>query len=498
MIYSNIKIESTSKNIISKKNSTLIEFIFDSKNLLKETNELISRNNLKIGQLDLRNFEDKKCEELELKNTSAAPDIVIIKKLDSQKNSSDTFRNYLAGLIPRMHKMKIENLQINLPLHTSVEKIFPSNEKYFQSVIEGILLGNYSFDKYKTEKNKKIVLSVNINTGENIKIKSVIEQTRSLIESVYFARDLVNEPANSLTPVELINRSKKELTKFGIKVTSYNKVQLKKEKMGAILSVGSASDNQPFLLVLRYVPKQKAKMKIALVGKGVTYDSGGLSLKPTSGMLEMKADMAGAATVIGTILAAAKNKLPVELIGVIPAVENMVSGGSYKPGDIITSYSGKTIEVKDTDAEGRIVLADALHYASKLKPDQIIDFATLTGAVVVALGEFTAGLFTKDDEIAESILSSGKFVNEPIWRMPFSDDYKKLIESEIADISNLGPRWGGAITAGKFLEFFVDEKIPYAHIDLAGPALKHKFTNYTEKYETGYGVRLMYDYLNNL
>jgi leucyl aminopeptidase len=176
----------------------------------------------------------------------------------------------------------------------------------------------------------------------------------------------------------------------------------------------------------------------------------------------------------------------------------MVNGSSYKPGDIVIASSGKSIEVRDTDAEGRIILADALHYASKQKPDEIIDFATLTGAVVVALGEIAAGLFTNDDRLADELSGSGRSTYERLWRMPFWSDYNSMIKSEIADVSNLGPRWGGAITAGKFLENFVDEKIPWAHIDIAGPAIKHKSNNYTEKYDTGFGVRLMIDYLSRI
>jgi len=283
-----------------------------------------------------------------------------------------------------------------------------------------------------------------------------------------------------------------------VKVTSLNKKELERKKMGGILAVGSGSDNPPQLIIVKYKPTGKIKRKIALVGKGVTYDSGGLSIKPTDGMIEMKADMGGAAAVIGTIKAAAEAQLPIELVGIIPAVENMISGSSYKPGDVVTSYSGKTIEVKNTDAEGRIVLADALTYASEQKPDEIIDFATLTGAICVALGLIPAGLFSANDKLADALVSAGNISFERLWRMPFWDDYKVLLKSDIADVSNLGPRWGGAITAGKFLEHFVDEKMSWAHIDLAGPALKNDYNNYTKKYDTGFGVRLMFQYLSNL
>jgi leucyl aminopeptidase len=268
--------------------------------------------------------------------------------------------------------------------------------------------------------------------------------------------------------------------------------------MGAILAVGSASINDPYLMIIHYKPKVKAKKKIALVGKGVTYDSGGLSIKTSKGMLDMNADMSGAATVIGSIKAAAELNLPVEIIGVIPAVENMVSGSSYKPGDVVRTASGTSIEVKNTDAEGRVVLADALEYASKQKPDEIIDFATLTGAILVALGEFLAGLFTQNEKLASRIITSGEKTYERVWRMPFGNEFNSHVRSKIADVANLGQGFGGAITAGKFLERFVDKDIPWAHIDIAGCAVKHRFTNYTKNYNTGFGVRLMVEYLSSL
>jgi leucyl aminopeptidase len=271
--------------------------------------------------------------------------------------------------------------------------------------------------------------------------------------------------------------------------------------MGGLLAVGQGSSNKPRFIVLHHIPNQKSKgkkkriKKIALVGKGVTFDSGGISLKPPTNMGEMKADMSGAAVVAGSVLAAAYAKLPVEIIGIIPAAENMVSGNSMRPGDIVTTASGKTIEVDNTDAEGRMILADALNYASKRKPDVIIDFATLTGACVVALGQVAAGLFSKNDSLAESLYLAGIKSYDRLWRLPMWDDYSKLIESKVADVHNTGPRWAGAITAAKFLENFVDNKIPWAHIDIAGPAVSSDTNNYTKTFMTGFGVRLVFEYL---
>jgi leucyl aminopeptidase len=228
------------------------------------------------------------------------------------------------------------------------------------------------------------------------------------------------------------------------------------------------------------------------------FDSGGISIKPAQNMWEMKADMSGAAVVAGVILSAVSAKLNINLIGVIPAAENMPSGTAFKPGDIIRTASGKTVEIDNTDAEGRVVLADALDYASKEKPDIILDLATLTGACVVALGDFTAGLFTKNDDLSAKLAASSKTTHERIWPMPMWDDYNKYNKSELADIKNLGGRWGGAVYAAKFLENFVDKKIPWAHLDIAGPAMPNDFSSYTKIYMTGFGVRLLFDYLSRL
>jgi len=295
-----------------------------------------------------------------------------------------------------------------------------------------------------------------------------------------------------------------EVKKHGIKSTVFKEAEINKWKMGGLIAVGQGSINKPRFIVLEYKPSLKVKKskkikfkKIAIVGKGITFDTGGISLKPSKSMGEMKADMSGAAVVVGTLIAAAKNKIPVHLYGIIPAAENMCSGEAIRPGDVIKISSGKTVEIEDTDAEGRVVLADALHYASQLKPDQIIDLATLTGACVVALGEFVAGMFTKNEAMAENLYKSGITTFDRVWRLPLWDDYNELIKSEIADVANLGnTRWAGAITAAKFLEHFVNKIIPWTHLDIAGPAMANSSKNYTKKYMTGFGVRLLFDYLS--
>ncbi len=492
----NITIKALPAGSKIKPDSALIAFLPEKK--VEERSDLIEKSFKITLNKSLRDkFKSEETDEISLYREEGIPDKIFFKKIKiDDKFNSDFFRNYLSGVVERLKKESLVNIYLVLPEFNDVKSYYPDESYFYQTVFEGIYLGNYSFDVYKSEekkKSKKLQIFYSPSTGI---IQKAQKKAERLIESVVFARDLVNEPAITLTPSVLALRTGRELKKFGVKVTVFNNTELKKRNMKAVLAVGKASTNPPNMIILNYKPKTKAKRKIALVGKGVTYDSGGLSIKPTAGMLEMKADMAGAATVIGTIRAAAEANLPVEIIGVIPAVENMVSGNSYKPGDVIGSASGKTIEVKDTDAEGRIILADALDYASRQKPDEIIDFATLTGAVAVALGLFTSGLFTKNEDLAREIYDAGQRTYEFVWRLPFWTEYDKLIESDIADVSNLGPRWGGAITAGKFLEHFVDKNIPWAHIDMAGPALKHDLTNYTKKFCTGYGVRLMFDYLS--
>ncbi len=495
----NLKILAVNDELIFKPDSVLVKFFIDSDKLEKVVDDFFYSLGFGLSKIQKRNFLDKKSDELVYYSQIGEPALIFSKKIKIDKDfSSDFFRNYFAGLTQSLKKKNIKAVHVIVPSFTDLKNYFENETLLLQSMLEGIHLGNYTFDKYKADKEKPEELLFFIHYTDQKILKSAIEHSNKLMSAVNFARDLVNEPSITLTPAELAKRTKSELTKFGVKVSVFDKKELKRRKMNAILAVGGASDNSPCLITMHYEPSSKAKMKIALVGKGVCYDSGGLSIKPTSSMLEMKADMSGGAAVIGVMKAAAALKLPVELIAIVPAIENMIGGSSYKPGDIIVSASGKSIEVKDTDAEGRIILADALHYASQQKPDKIIDLATLTGACAVAIGEIAAGLFTQDDNLAKELINAGNRTYERLWRFPFWNDYKEMIKSEIADVSNLGPRWGGAITAGKFLEHFVDGKIPWAHLDIAGPAIKHKSRNYTEKYDTGFGVRLIVDYLMNL
>ena len=496
-----IKFNSAGKKISYKSSSLKVKYVVGDKKLSQKLRELEKETNIKISDLGKKNFLSEKGSELRITNTGGKPDEILFVKVKTGKSFSvDYFRNHMAGLIQKLDGEALQNLYIEIPIFDLFTKYFNDEEYYYQGFAEGLALGNYSFDKYKLKKEKSHSLNVHFIAGNDRKLKAALVKASCVIEGFNFTKELQNEPSIVLTPAELALRVSSKLKKAGVKVTIFNEKEIKKRKMGGLLAVGMGSTNPPRFIVLEYngIKGKTNKSKfISLVGKGVTFDAGGISIKPAAGMGEMKADMSGAAVVAGTVLAAAKAKLSVKLLGVIPAAENMVDGGSMRPGDVVITSSGKSIEVDNTDAEGRMILADALHYASKQKPDAIIDLATLTGACVVALGEFVAGLFTKDDQLANKLYTSGLKTYDRLWRLPMWDDYNELIKSDVADVHNTGKgRWGGAITAAKFLEHFVDEKISWAHLDIAGPAMANGHNNYSQKYMTGFGVRLLFDYLS--
>lgn len=479
------------------KSSAVVEFIIADSTFAKAVEAAAGKYSIQLSDLQKKKIDDEKSDEIRVYQKDANADLLIIKKVKLQDDfSSDYFRNYFSGLIPSLENENLSDIQIVLPEFIHFSSYFKDESYLYQSAAEGALLGNYSFEKYKSEKKKEKSLTIHF-YGEKKAIKLAIEKAEAIMEGVYFARDLANEPSSVLFPAELAKRAKKHLANEGIKVKIFDEKEIAKNDFGGVIAVGKGSENPPRFMVFNYKPA-KSKKKIVLIGKGVTFDSGGISIKPSAGMGEMKADMSGAAAVIGAMLSVAKAGLNVEVTGIIPAVENMPSGKSMKPGDIVLTSSGKSIEVENTDAEGRIILADALEYASKEKPDVIIDLATLTGACVVALGEYAAGLFTKNDRLADDLFSAGQITHERLWRLPVWDDYNKLIKSDVADVKNLGGKWGGAITAAKFLEYFVDKNIPWAHLDIAGPAMPNNLNNYTQKYMTGFGVRVLFEYLSGI
>ena len=369
---------------------------------------------------------------------------------------------------------------------------------FFSEFCLGFNLKSYTFNKYKTtnkEKiNKKIIFKIITFHKENMQNND--KYYDAIKEGVFLTRDLVSEPPNVLNPKKYTEEIKK-LTKLGLKVEILNESKLKKLGMNSLLGVGQGSENETFLVVIKWNgAKNNFGKPLAFVGKGVCFDTGGISLKPAKFMEEMKYDMGGSAVVVGLMKSLALRKAKVNAIGVVGLVENMPDGNAQRPGDIVKSYSGKTIEVLNTDAEGRLVLADALTYTEeKFKPKFIIDLATLTGAIIIALGEEYAGLFSNDDELSKNIFKASENVNEKVWRLPLHKNYDKLIDSSIADVQNINYVGGaGSITAAQFLQRFIINKTPWAHLDIAGMAFSKKAANLNPGGATGFGVRL----LNNL
>jgi leucyl aminopeptidase len=365
---------------------------------------------------------------------------------------------------------------------------------------EGAYLGNHLFDKYKGRKKKKALKKINFQVSANMaaKLRPVSKKVAAVCEGTTLARDWINIPANDKTPEKWTRAIVSRARKQGLKTRVLNEARLKQEKLGAMLAVAAGSQSKPNLVILEHrVPG--AKKTLALVGKGVTFDSGGLNLKTGNSMAAMKSDMSGAAAVVATLISAAKTGCKINLIGAIPIVENMVSGKATRPGDIIRSYDGKTIEIGNTDAEGRLILIDAMSYVVKTyKPQYLIDVATLTGACVVALGEKMAGVFSNDENLATAVIAAGDKTHERCWRMPLPEDYKELLKSEFADMSNIGStRWGGAIAAALFLSEFTGDT-PWAHIDIAGPAYSGKPNAYCGAGGTGFGVRLLSELIDRL
>ncbi len=365
------------------------------------------------------------------------------------------------------------------------------------AVADALAQSDYKYDSFITVKKeqKRIAIRGSVIAAE-VDGKKATATARALSEAIQTVRDLGNAPANVITPSELASRAEEVAKRIGVKCTVYGKREIERMKMGGLLAVNRGSAEEPRFVVMEYAPR-KAKKHVALVGKGITFDSGGISIKPAEKMEEMKFDMCGAAAVIGIMEAAAKLALPVKLTGIFAATDNLPSGSAYKPGEIIMMMNGKTVEIVNTDAEGRMILADALHYASQLKPDHILDYATLTGACVVALGSEAAGLFSNDDELAQKLIESGERVGERLWRLPAWDEYKELIRSEWADMKNSGGRWGGAITAAVFLKEFVDCP-SWAHLDIAGTAYAESETPREARGANGAGLRVTIDFLRSL
>jgi leucyl aminopeptidase len=409
----------------------------------------------------------------------------------NQKDNKEEFKNQNIG------GKVISEIKLAKEINVIFSNENKSLENYYFNFFLGCFLKKYSFTKYKTifkknENAKEIINLLITSTNKNffITIKNNIE---NIINGVFLTRDLVSEPPNYLNPERFVTEIKK-LSKLGLKVDVFNYSKMKKIGMNALLGVSQGSKNLPYFVTITWKPNNsKNKKPLSFIGKGVCFDTGGISLKPAKFMEDMKYDMAGAGVVVGLMKTLALRKSKSYVVGAVALVENMPGGSAQRPGDIVKSYSGKTIEVLNTDAEGRLILADAIYYIDEqYKPELIVDLATLTGAIVVSLGSEYAGLFSNNDKLSEKLIKAGEIENEKLWRFPLHKNYDKLMDSKIADIQNINYSGGaGSITAAQFLQRFLKNNTPWAHLDIAGMAWTKKDLETIPTGATGYGVKLL-------
>ena len=434
-----------------------------------------------------------------------APARVMLVGLGERKKATlDTIRKAAAGAANKAVALKLKS--VALALHAAVGDLYEA-AAVGRAMAEGACLGSYRYDEFVTtgENGRPGALKVEIVDADAKQVKALGRGAASgavVGQAQSYARTLANRPANVINPPTLAKEAKDMARGLkGLSCTVFDEKQLKAQKMGGILAVGAGSRSGPRLIVLKYRPaKAPARKlpKVALVGKAVTFDSGGISIKPSANMDQMKFDKSGGIAVLATMKAVAQLQLPVDVWGLIPSAENLPSASSYRPGDIVTTYSGKTVEVLNTDAEGRMILCDALAYAVKQKRQTVIDIATLTGACMVALGKYKAGLMGNDDDLIAQLQAASESSGEPVWHLPSGDEYADEMKSRIADLKNTGSRWGGASSAAAFLRQFVDETTHWAHLDMAGVDCLDKETDYASLGSTGFGVRLLTSYLMNL
>ena len=387
---------------------------------------------------------------------------------------------------------------LRMPGIKNIGAVLPDGVNYVKAAVEGFGLGGYSFDNYKTKQDEKIAIeTVTILLDEKTpgdQAEKAAAEAKALCDAVYFARDLVSQPGNVATPSYLAEKAVELAARHGFKCGVWEREEMERHSMEALLAVARGSHQEPRFLTLEYRGGAENAEPAVLVGKGITFDSGGISLKPREGMEKMKSDMAGAAVVMGTLMAVASMKLPVNVVGLIPSAENLPGGGAYRPGDVLRSMSGQTIEIVNTDAEGRLILCDALHHALSYKPSAIIDIATLTGACIVALGGFATGLMGNDGSLKTLLQEAGEATGERVWELPLWEEFGELMKSDIADMKNAGGPSAGTISAAWFLKSFVGDA-KWAHLDIAGTAWEEKGRHYLPKGATGTGVRLLVEYL---
>ncbi len=411
--------------------------------------------------------------------------------------TAEKIRRAAGVAMQQLTDIKTTTATLALPLQAGQKDIRPTD---IQAAAEGILLASYRYDRFlseKTRKARKLPKTITLlieKTFDKQLCEVAVEKAQKISQAVLLTRDLVNAPGNIKSPLFLAEQARKAAEKSTLRCKILGEKELAKEGCGALLGVAQGSVREPKLIILEHKGGKKDEAPIALVGKGVTFDSGGISLKPGEKMDEMKMDMGGGAAIIGTMMAASLLELPINIVGIVPAVENMPSGTAYRPGDILTSLSGQTIEVLNTDAEGRLILADALTYAKRYQPKLVIDLATLTGACIIALGHHATAVLGNDQDLIQSLLDAGEASGERLWQLPLWDDYDQQIKSDVADVKNVGGRPAGTITAAAFLKKFAND-FRWAHLDIAGTAWRDQATPYTPKGGTGVGVRMLIEFL---
>jgi leucyl aminopeptidase len=432
----------------------------------------------------------------------AAQDIVVLQGLGKTADlTALCFEKAGSALLAKLNGAKAASAHVAFPASDLGGKKASADEAAAHFAT-GMLLNSYRFDKYLTKepKDKKPTLKsvhIGLSVASAAKAKRLFDAAQKIAGGVFLTRDLVSEAPNVLYPASFAEAIRKNLRPHGVDVQILTRKDLDRLKMGALIAVGQGSAREPRLVTMRYNGAGKGGKTVAFVGKGITFDTGGISLKPGPGMEEMKWDMAGAGVVTGLIKALAARKAKVNVVGVVALAENMPGGNAYRPGDIVTSMSGQTIEVHNTDAEGRLVLSDALWYAQeKFRPTHIVDLATLTGAIIIALGHEYAGCFSNDDDLARDLVAAGKAVDEALWRMPLNDAWDKAIDTPQADMKNIsGGRDAGSAVGAHFLRRFIQDGVKWAHLDIAGVAWSNKDRPLSPKGATAFGVRLLERYV---
>ena len=376
------------------------------------------------------------------------------------------------------------------------------DEKAAQAAVEGLLLGGYRFDRHRSEPDARFeptdLVLVMPNRRGSRDLTAAMERGVHTARATALARDLVNEPPNIATPSYMLEAARTLASTQGLDIEVLGREEMERRGMGCLLAVAGGSVNPPFLVHLTHRPSREPRARVALVGKCLTFDSGGLNVKTAAGMVSMKSDMAGGAAVLGAIAGAARLDLPVEVHAIFAAAENLSGKSAYRPDDVLTAANGKTVEVGNTDAEGRLTLADALVFAGEQNPDIVIDVATLTGACVVALGKEYSAIFSPNAGLARKLISAGEYAGDPIWQLPLPDRYERLVKGSVADLKNTGGRWGGAITAALFLQNFAPRPRHWAHLDIAGPAMTDRAQPYHPKGATGSPTRALIEYLERI